>query len=77
MFDRVFRPESSQQEVYDATARPLLQRLLDGFNTTVFAYGVSSILSCADTSVLSFSRQQVAARHILSAEQISIQGLYT
>jgi kinesin family protein 18/19 len=41
MFDRVFRPESSQQEVYDATARPLLQRLLDGFNTTVFAYGVS------------------------------------
>ena len=42
MFDRVFRPDSSQQEVYDATARPLLQRLLDGFNTTVFAYGVST-----------------------------------
>jgi kinesin family protein 18/19 len=41
MFDRVFRPCASQQEVYDATARPLLQRLLDGFNTTVFAYGVS------------------------------------
>jgi len=41
MFDRVFRPDASQQEVYDATARPLLQRLLDGFNTTVFAYGVS------------------------------------
>ncbi|KAH9071651.1 kinesin-domain-containing protein [Lactarius deliciosus] len=40
MFDRVFRPDSSQQEVYDATARPLLQRLLDGFNTTVFAYGI-------------------------------------
>jgi Kinesin motor domain len=41
MFDRVFRPDASQREVYDATARPLLQRLLDGFNTTVFAYGVS------------------------------------
>ena len=41
MFDRVFRPDASQQEVYDATARPLLKRLLDGFNTTVFAYGVS------------------------------------
>jgi kinesin family protein 18/19 len=53
MFDRVFRPESSQQEVYDATARPLLQRLLDGFNTTVFAYGVSyPMLPCADTSIL-------------------------
>jgi hypothetical protein len=46
MFDRVFRPDASQQEVYDATARPLLQRLLDGFNTTVFAYGVS-LLFCA------------------------------
>lgn len=45
MFDRVFRPDASQQDVYDATARPLLQRLLDGFNTTVFAYGVS--LSCS------------------------------
>jgi kinesin family member 18/19 len=40
MFDRVFRPDASQQEVYDGTAHPLLQRLLDGFNTTVFAYGV-------------------------------------
>jgi kinesin family protein 18/19 len=40
MFDRVFRPDSSQQEVYDGTSCPLLQRLLDGFNTTVFAYGV-------------------------------------
>lgn len=44
MFDRVFRPEASQQEVYDATARPLLQRLLDGFNTTAFAYGVSGVI---------------------------------
>jgi kinesin family member 18/19 len=41
MFDRVFRPDASQREVYDATSCPLLQRLLDGFNTTVFAYGVS------------------------------------
>lgn len=40
MFDRVFRHESSQQEVYDGTARPLLNNLLDGYNATVFAYGV-------------------------------------
>jgi Kinesin motor domain len=40
MFDKVYRPDASQQEVYDTTARPLLQRLLDGFNTTAFAYGV-------------------------------------
>jgi kinesin family protein 18/19 len=40
MFDRVFRHDSCQQDVYDATARPLLNNLLDGFNATVFAYGV-------------------------------------
>ncbi|KAI9447762.1 kinesin-domain-containing protein [Lactarius indigo] len=50
MFDRVFRPDSSQQEVYDATARPLLQRLLDGFNTTVFAYGATG---CGKTHTIS------------------------
>lgn len=40
MFDRVFRHDSSQQDVYDGTARPLLNNLLDGYNATVFAYGV-------------------------------------
>jgi hypothetical protein len=79
MFDRVFRPDASQQEVYDTTARPLLQRLLDGFNTTVFAYGVS-LLSKTSTRalnvVLVLQRQQVAARHILSAEQISTRALF-
>jgi Kinesin motor domain len=79
MFDRVFRPDASQQEVYDATAGPLLQRLLDGFNTTVFAYGVS-LLSKTSTRalnvVLVLQRQQVAARHILSAEQISTRALF-
>ncbi|KAI0265117.1 P-loop containing nucleoside triphosphate hydrolase protein [Gloeopeniophorella convolvens] len=50
MFDKVFRPETSQNEVYDATARPLLQRLLDGFNTTVFAYGATG---CGKTHTIS------------------------
>jgi kinesin family member 18/19 len=81
MFDRVFRPESSQQEVYDATSRPLLQRLLDGFNTTVFAYGVSLVFWCYSNTagplnfVALLRRQQVVARHILSVEQIPTQEL--
>lgn len=41
MFDRVFRQDTTQQDVYDATARPLLKNLLDGYNATAFAYGVS------------------------------------
>ncbi|KAI0306915.1 P-loop containing nucleoside triphosphate hydrolase protein [Multifurca ochricompacta] len=50
MFDRVFRPDASQQEVYDTTACPLLQRLLDGYNTTVFAYGATG---CGKTHTIS------------------------
>lgn len=40
MFDRVFDGEARQEEVYAATAKPLLSGLLDGYNATVFAYGV-------------------------------------
>jgi kinesin family protein 18/19 len=78
MFDRVFRPDSSQQEVYDATSRPLLQRLLDGFNTTVFAYGVSLVFDATVPGTLNFvallQRQQAVERLILSVEQIPTQG---
>lgn len=41
IFDRVFRHDATQQDVYQGTARPLLSNLLDGYNTTIFAYGVS------------------------------------
>lgn len=41
IFDRVFNNEARQQDVYEGTAQPLLQGLLDGYNATVFAYGVS------------------------------------
>jgi len=40
MFDRVFGHDARQQDVYEATAQPLLPGLLDGYNATVFAYGV-------------------------------------
>ncbi|KAL1741589.1 kinesin-like protein [Schizophyllum fasciatum] len=50
MFDRVFDHEARQQDVYDATARPLLQGLLDGFNATVFAYGATG---CGKTHTIS------------------------
>jgi hypothetical protein len=40
MFDRVFGHEARQGDVYEATTQPLLKGLLDGYNATVFAYGV-------------------------------------
>lgn len=45
IFDRVFDSTARQVDVYESTARPLLDGLLEGFNATVFAYGVCHI-SC-------------------------------
>ena len=42
MFDRVFGHSASQHDVYQATSQPLLGGLFDGYNATVFAYGVST-----------------------------------
>ena len=37
--DHVFGPEWSTQQIYDATTRSLLHKVVSGFNSTVFAYG--------------------------------------
>ncbi|EKM80463.1 hypothetical protein AGABI1DRAFT_73694 [Agaricus bisporus var. burnettii JB137-S8] len=50
MFDRVFRHEARQTEVYESTSQPLLARLLDGYNATVFAYGATG---CGKTHTIS------------------------
>lgn len=39
MFDSVFPPDSTQQQVFDLMAKPLVDSALDGFNATIFAYG--------------------------------------
>ncbi|XP_066588411.1 kinesin-like protein KIF3B [Prorops nasuta] len=38
-FDAVYDGNSSQQELYEETVRPLVSSVLDGFNGTIFAYG--------------------------------------
>ncbi|EGZ16666.1 hypothetical protein PHYSODRAFT_503133 [Phytophthora sojae] len=38
-FDRVFDINSTQEEVYAHTAKPLLHEFLQGYNCTIFAYG--------------------------------------
>jgi hypothetical protein len=45
-FDRVFAKDTTQDEVFNDTAKPLLPGLFDGFNATVFAYGVSAGWFC-------------------------------
>ena len=41
-FDHVFNMESTQKEVYDCAAKPIIESVLDGFNGTIFAYGQTS-----------------------------------
>jgi kinesin family protein 18/19 len=40
-FDRVFDETTTQGDVYEATTKPLLDSVLDGYNATVFAYGAT------------------------------------
>jgi hypothetical protein len=40
-FDIVFDQDATQQEVYEISTKGLVDNVLDGFNATVFAYGVS------------------------------------
>jgi Tfp pilus assembly pilus retraction ATPase PilT len=42
MFDHVFDSNSTQKEVYDLAAKPIIDSVLEGFNGTIFAYGQTS-----------------------------------
>ena len=39
IFDSVYGNESSQRQLYDETAFPLVESVLEGYNGTIFAYG--------------------------------------
>lgn len=49
-FDRVFHEDSTQKDVYTATTQPLINSILEGFNSTVFAYGATG---CGKTHTIS------------------------
>jgi len=41
-FDRVLGKSATQNQVYQHTTQPLIEALLEGYNCSVFAYGVYS-----------------------------------
>ncbi|CAO3642767.1 unnamed protein product [Cunninghamella blakesleeana] len=41
-FDYVFDSNTSQQQVFNSAAKPLLEKFMDGFNATILAYGQTS-----------------------------------
>ncbi|KAI5285534.1 kinesin-like protein Klp5 [Ascosphaera acerosa] len=55
MFDRVFDENATQQDVYEATTRGLLDNVLDGYNATIFAYGATG---CGKTHTITGTQQQ-------------------
>jgi centromeric protein E len=42
MLDHIFSPKQSTRELYATTTQGLIQKLVHGFNSTVFAYGQTS-----------------------------------
>lgn len=38
-FDSVLQPGTKEEAVYDAVARPSIESLMEGYNSTIFAYG--------------------------------------
>ncbi|GAA5865466.1 hypothetical protein JCM8547_001254 [Rhodosporidiobolus lusitaniae] len=54
-FDRVFDEACGQEEVYDGSAKELVGHVMDGFHSTVFAYGATG---CGKTHTISGSPTQ-------------------
>ncbi|GAA6004336.1 hypothetical protein JCM10207_000674 [Rhodosporidiobolus poonsookiae] len=54
-FDRVFDEQCGQEEVYDGSAKELVGHVMDGFHSTVFAYGATG---CGKTHTISGSSNQ-------------------
>lgn len=40
-FDHIFSPEMNNQQVYERIASPMIDKLFEGFNCTIFAYGMT------------------------------------
>ncbi|CAF0863065.1 unnamed protein product [Rotaria sordida] len=42
VFDKVFRPDATQEKVYNEAAKEIVKDVLTGYNGTIFAYGQTS-----------------------------------
>lgn len=42
LFDKVFKPNASQEKVYNEAAKSIVSDVLAGYNGTIFAYGQTS-----------------------------------
>ena len=68
-FDAVYGPDTDQQLIYDETAFPLIENILEGYNGTIFAYGQTG---CGKTFTMSGTPEHPGIipnsfKHIFSA----------
>ena len=64
IFDEVLNQEATQSMVFERTAKPLLPGVLEGYNATIFAYGVSPFLALDRLRLI--YRRLDAGKHTLS-----------
>lgn len=50
-FDATYDWDCKQRDVYDETAHPLIEEVLNGFNGTIFAYGQTGAPPSPNSSV--------------------------
>lgn len=60
-FDRIFDDNTTQEEVFEATTKDLLDNVLDGYNATVFAYGATG---CGKTHTITGTPQEPGIIHL-------------
>ncbi|KAJ3275755.1 kinesin-like protein Klp5 [Terramyces sp. JEL0728] len=53
-FDKVFDEQATQKQVFEGTAKPLIDHVLNGYNSTVFAYGATG---CGKTHTITGTEQ--------------------
>ena len=61
-FDAVYDWESQQRAVYDESAFPLVESVIEGYNGTIFAYGQTG---CGKTHTMMGPKGNVAERGII------------
>ena len=55
IFDKLFDEQATQNDVYEHTAKPSVDAVLDGFNSTIFAYGATG---CGKTFTITGTPEQ-------------------
>ena len=61
-YDSVYDMESTQQQVYDESAFPLVESVLEGYNGTIFAYGQTG---CGKTHTMMGLKEPASEKGII------------